>query len=350
MSRFKAVMFVICSYSLFFFFFTIMEALWSGGQSSDFWSNFLAQSRFSSAVSWKNFQCLLKIAQGSTLCALTHKHTHLYAHTGAHWPRLNVYNPILHPPPGREDYSVAPLCLWTPVTPQHSFLQCPGRHMVAARISVQIKVRVLYIVVEADMGMTSRTQSARATPTASVSRSMGLHVWDGMRDFPREPHVMWDAAPLRTRASRARKNIYARVCASQAIWKNTRHIVCLRRLAWLLQWLQTSLDIHSPSISMCAAGEDATKAKSKRVLAKQRSQAWVAFQHVDPARRQTAGKKGNMKENDDPIVLISSRNAPTNLFYFSWNCCHDRFKMKSPCSSGNQIQSIQLFNMLQKGD
>lgn len=103
MSRFKAVMFVIRSYSLFFFFFTIIEALWSGGQSSDFWSNFLAQSRFSSAVSWKNFQCLLKIAQGSTLCALTHKHTHLYAHTGARWPRLNVYNPILHPPPGRED-------------------------------------------------------------------------------------------------------------------------------------------------------------------------------------------------------------------------------------------------------
>lgn len=48
--------------------------------------------------------------------------------------------------------------------------------MVAARIGVQIKVRVLYILVEADMGMTSRTPSARVTPAASVSRSMGLHV------------------------------------------------------------------------------------------------------------------------------------------------------------------------------
>lgn len=62
------------------------------------------------------------------------------------------------------------------VIPHQSFLRCPGRHMVVARIGVPIKVRVLYILVEADMGLTPRTQPARVTPTASVSRSMGLHV------------------------------------------------------------------------------------------------------------------------------------------------------------------------------
>lgn len=60
------------------------------------------------------------------------------------------------------------------VIPQQWFLQCPGRRMVAARVGVRIKVRVLYILEKADMGLTSSTQSARVT--ASVSRSMGLHV------------------------------------------------------------------------------------------------------------------------------------------------------------------------------
>lgn len=60
----KAVMFVICSCRSVFY--SNRSALiWC--QSLDLWSNFLAKSRFSSAVSWKNFQCLLKIAQGRTL-------------------------------------------------------------------------------------------------------------------------------------------------------------------------------------------------------------------------------------------------------------------------------------------
>lgn len=60
----EAVMFVICS-CISVFYSNRSALIW--GQSLDLWSNFLAESRFSSAVSWKNFQCLLKIAQGSTL-------------------------------------------------------------------------------------------------------------------------------------------------------------------------------------------------------------------------------------------------------------------------------------------
>lgn len=279
-------------------------------------------------------------------------HTHLYAHSRARWPRLNVYNPIPHPPPGRSDYFLVPLCLWTPVIPPQSFLQCPGRQMVAARIGVQIKVHVLYILVKADMGMTSSTQSARVTPAASVSRSMGLHVWDGMRDFSREPHVMWDAAhPPHTRFTSAQEHICARPRFAGHLEKHWTH--CPHAQVSVAPLVTADLPGQPQPLyfHVWSRGEDATKAKSKRVLANQRSHAWVAFQHSDPARRQTEpAKKGNMKENNDPIVLISSRNAPTNLFYFSLNCCHDRFKMKSPCCSGKPIQSVQLFDMLQKGD
>lgn len=92
----KAVMFVICScISGFFFFYSNRSALiW--GQSWDLWSNFLAESRFSSAVSWKNFQCLLKIARGGTLWALIHKHTLTLVCTRLSALAPSVSYPTLH--------------------------------------------------------------------------------------------------------------------------------------------------------------------------------------------------------------------------------------------------------------
>lgn len=89
----KAVMFVICSCRSVFY--SNRSALF-WGQSLDLWSNFLAESRFSSAVSWKNFQCLLKIAQGSTLWALIHKHTLTLIRTRLSALVPSVCNPRLH--------------------------------------------------------------------------------------------------------------------------------------------------------------------------------------------------------------------------------------------------------------
>lgn len=99
-----------------------------------------------------------------------------------------------------------------------------GYYRAAVMIGVQIKVSAMYVSVKGNAGLTASMHSARVTLNPPVSRSMGLHVRDGMRDSSHEPHVMprCGASP-RARARAA--DVYAQVRASQAIWKNTGRIV-----------------------------------------------------------------------------------------------------------------------------
>lgn len=159
-------------------------------------------------------------------------------------------------------------------------------------------------LVKGNLGLAISVHSARVTLNTSMSWSMGLHVWDGMPDFSREPHVMCDAVRLRIRictcALRAHllsvwERIRMRLCFTGHLEKHWTHCPLAHRLALPLQWLETfpgpqRIHLHMWSRMRCKEGKN-TEAKSKS-LQNQSSQSWGAFPH--PARRQKLVPKEEM--------------------------------------------------------
>lgn len=84
---------------------------------------------------------------------------------------------------------------------------------------------------------------------ASVSWSVGSHVWDGVHDFSHEPHVMWDGVCVH---ECVQGHVYSFVSTSLIVWEfmcvaacvtghqsvgHTGRIVCsVARLAFLHMW------------------------------------------------------------------------------------------------------------------
>lgn len=151
---------------------------------------------------------------------------------------------------------------------KQSGIQSSGCYKVAVRIGLQNKVCVMCNLVKGNLGLTTSMHSARVTLNTSMSWSMGLHAWDGMRDFSREPHVMWDAVRLRihicTCALRAhllsvRERIHMHLCFAGHLEKHWTHCLLVHRLALPFQWHWTTAHLFTH------VEQDATQ-RGKKIL------------------------------------------------------------------------------------